>query len=119
MLQRALEHIPGSIALWKHIISLESEEEAKKLLYHAVECVPQCLEMWIQLAKLETYDHARAVLNKARQSLPLEHSIWVYAAMLEESQGKSAEQVNFLPDPSYPAKSHQDSAEKRAHDQTR
>lgn len=66
MLKRALENLPGSVSLWKSIIELGDEHEAKKLLYHAVECVPFCLEMWISLAKLESYDNARVVLNRAR-----------------------------------------------------
>jgi len=32
--------LPGSVTLWKQLIQLEDEKEAKKLLYHAVECIP-------------------------------------------------------------------------------
>jgi pre-mRNA-processing factor 6 len=88
--------LPGSITLWKQLILLEGEREAKKLLYHAVECVPQCLDMWIELAKLETYENAKLILNKARQNLPLEHSIWIHAAMLEESEGKGSSGVELV-----------------------
>jgi len=88
VLRRAIEHMPGEARLWKELIELEDEEEAKSLLHKAVECVPGNLEMWLALAKLETYENARSVLNKARKALPTEPAIWVNAAKLEESMGR-------------------------------
>jgi pre-mRNA-processing factor 6 len=94
VLRRSLEHIPNSEKLWKELIELEGEGEAKVLLHRAVECVPQSLELWLALAKLESYEAARLVLNRARQALPTEPSIWVHAAKLEESQGREQESVD-------------------------
>ncbi|GAB2209645.1 hypothetical protein Drorol1_Dr00026865 [Drosera rotundifolia] len=36
---------------------------------------------------LETYDNARKVLNKAREKIPKEPAIWITAAKLEEANG--------------------------------
>jgi pre-mRNA-processing factor 6 len=66
VLKRALEYIPNSELLWKELIELSSESEAKVLLHRAVECIPTRLEFWLALAKLENYENAKAVLNKAR-----------------------------------------------------
>ena len=96
VLRRALENIPNSERLWRELIELEGEGEAKILLYHAVECIPHDLEMWLALAKLETYENARAVLNKARQALPHEYSIWVHAAKLEESEGRPIKNIENI-----------------------
>ncbi len=57
------------VKLWKELIELEGESEAKILLHRAVECVPHCLEMWVALAKLENYSNARVVLNKGNYYL--------------------------------------------------
>lgn len=54
ILKRALEHIPNNVGLWKELIELEGEGEAKDLLYKAVECCPRSLDLWIGLAKLES-----------------------------------------------------------------
>lgn len=70
VLKRGLEFIPNSEQLWKELIELSTEAEAKVLLHKAAECIPNKLEVWLALAKLETYHNAKAVLNKARQYLP-------------------------------------------------
>lgn len=62
ILRRGLENVPNSIRLWRELIELEGESEAKTLLHKAVECVPHCLEMWLALAKLETYDNAKVII---------------------------------------------------------
>lgn len=66
ILKRALEFVPNSVDLWKELIELSSENEAKILLHKAVECIPTNLQLWLALAKLESYENAKAVLNKAR-----------------------------------------------------
>ncbi|EGR31141.1 pre-mRNA splicing factor, putative [Ichthyophthirius multifiliis] len=96
VLRKALEHIPDQPKLWKYLIQLENEKEAKILLYKAVECIPGDLDMWLALAKLETYENAKAVLNRARKALPQEHSIWINAAKLEESDGKPQSKITEL-----------------------
>lgn len=55
VLRRALEHIPTEVDIWKELIQLENEEEAKLLLRRAVTCIPSSTELWLALAKLETY----------------------------------------------------------------
>lgn len=40
VLKRSLEFIPNSEMLWKELIELSSESEAKILLHKAVECIP-------------------------------------------------------------------------------
>jgi len=77
ILKRALEYIPNSDLLWKELIELSTEAEARILLHKAVECIPSKIEFWLALAKLETYEVAKAVLNKARQFLPQDASIWI------------------------------------------
>ena len=84
VLRKALEIIPNSVRLWKELIELENEEDAKILLSRAVECVNN-VDLWLALAKLETYDNAKKVLNKAREANPTEAMIWVTAAELEEA----------------------------------
>jgi len=87
ILKRALEYNSTDLDLWKQLIELGSEDEARELLHTAVKCIPNQLELWLALAKLETYENARVVLNDARKALPKEFSIWVYAAKLDEAQG--------------------------------
>ena len=90
ILKRALEYNSTDIDLWKQLIELGTEDEARDLLHTAVKCLPKKLELWLALAKLETYDNAKSVLNEARKELPKEFSIWVYAAKLDEAQGNTA-----------------------------
>jgi pre-mRNA-processing factor 6 len=66
VLKRALEFIPASERLWRELIELSGEGEARILLHKAVECIPTQLEFWLALAKLEDYDNAKSILNKAR-----------------------------------------------------
>lgn len=73
--------------LWKAVVELSSEDDARVLLARAVECCPQHVELWLALARLETYDNARRVLNKARETVPTDASIWITAAKLEEANG--------------------------------
>ena len=87
ILRRALEYVSTSERVWKALIELESEDDARALLYRAVECIPDKVDMWLALAKLETYENARVVLNRAREAVPTDHTIWIHAAKLEETQG--------------------------------
>ncbi|CAN6333107.1 unnamed protein product [Urochloa humidicola] len=87
VLRKGLEHIPDSVRLWKAIVELANEEDARLLLHRAVECCPLHVELWLALARLETYDQARKVLNKVREKLPKEPAIWITAAKLEEANG--------------------------------
>ena len=90
ILKRALEYNSTDIDLWKQLIELGTEDEARDLLHTAVKCLPNKLELWLALAKLENYENAKSVLNEARKALPKEFSIWVYAAKLDEAQGNVA-----------------------------
>ncbi|PWA91115.1 hypothetical protein CTI12_AA093040 [Artemisia annua] len=85
-----IENIPDSVRLWKAVVELANEEDAKLLLQRAVECCPLHVELWLALARLETYDAAKKVLNKAREKLPKEPAIWITAAKLEEANGNTA-----------------------------
>lgn len=71
----ALDEIPDSVRLWKALVEISSEEEARILLHRAVECCPLDVELWLALVRLETYGVARSVLNKARKKLPKERAI--------------------------------------------
>lgn len=87
----ALEHIPNSVLLWKHTISLEtSPEDARILLRRAVELLPHSVELWLALARLETPQEAQKVLNAARKAAPTSHEIWIAAARLTEQQKNAA-----------------------------
>ncbi|QDZ22821.1 pre-mRNA splicing factor [Chloropicon primus] len=88
VLRKALERLPNSVRLWRALVDLSTEEDARILLRRAVECCPQHKELWLALAKLETYDKAKKVLNKARQTLPTEPLIWITAAKLEETKNR-------------------------------
>jgi pre-mRNA-processing factor 6 len=87
VLRKALEQNPKSIPLWKAIVDLASEKDARILLSHAVECCPHDIELWLALTKLENYENARKILNRAREAIPTEPQIWFIASKLEESQG--------------------------------
>ena len=90
VLKRALEFNSNDLNLWKQLVELGTEDEARDLLHTAVKCIPNQLELWLALAKLESYENAKSVLNQARKALPKEYSIWVYAAKLDETQGDIA-----------------------------
>ncbi|GAB4831493.1 hypothetical protein Ancab_005511 [Ancistrocladus abbreviatus] len=75
--------------LWKAVVELANEEDARLLLQRAVECCPLHVELWLALARLETYDNAKKVLNKAREKLSKEPAIWITAAKLEEANGNT------------------------------
>jgi len=97
ILRKALENIPTSVDIWKKLIELENEEEAKLLLSKAVECVPDNVEMWLALARLENYEKAKVVLNRARRAIPTDLSIWIHAVKLEEAQnGDSTKKLEEL-----------------------
>ncbi|GAY44805.1 hypothetical protein CUMW_084660 [Citrus unshiu] len=85
----ALDEIPDSVRLWKALVEISSEEEARILLHRAVECCPLDVELWLALVRLETYGVARSVLNKARKKLPKERAIWIAAAKLEANGNTS------------------------------
>ncbi|RCV17769.1 hypothetical protein SETIT_3G246400v2 [Setaria italica] len=89
VLRKGLEHIPDSVRLWKAVVELANEEDARLLLHRVVECCPLHVELWLALARLETYDQARKVLNKAREKLPKEPAIWITATKLEEANGNT------------------------------
>ena len=86
VLRRALEHIPTEVDVWKELIQIENEEEAKILLKNAVTCIPSSTDMWLALAKLESYQEARKVLNTASNANPHSIQIYIAAAKLEEAQ---------------------------------
>ncbi|KAH9783075.1 TPR REGION domain-containing protein [Citrus sinensis] len=88
-LRMALDEIPDSVRLWKALVEISSEEEARILLHRAVECCPLDVELWLALVRLETYGVARSVLNKARKKLPKERAIWIAAAKLEANGNTS------------------------------
>lgn len=94
-LKKALEVNSESVKLWKELISLSPESEAKKYLEKAVICAPHSLDLWLALAKLEPYKDARKTLNNARKQLPCEPLIWISASKLEETQG-NLQNVNEL-----------------------
>ena len=79
VLRKALERVPTSVRLWKAVVDLSPEEDAKILLARATECCPQHVDLWLALARLETRENARVVLNKARETLPAEPLIWIGA----------------------------------------
>ena len=87
-LKKALELNPESVRLWKEVVAVSTESEAKKYLEKAVICAPHSLELWLALAKLLPYKEARRILNNARKQLPLEAAIWISAAKLEEAEGQ-------------------------------
>ena len=66
ILKKALNYLPDSPTIWKELIELVNENEARTLLHKAVECIPENRDMWLALAKLETLDNARVILNRAR-----------------------------------------------------
>ncbi|QCE03048.1 pre-mRNA-processing factor 6 [Vigna unguiculata] len=47
-----LEHIPDSVRLWKAVVKLANEEDARLLLLRAVECCPLHVELWLTLTRL-------------------------------------------------------------------
>ncbi|KAL8142470.1 hypothetical protein V2J09_015502 [Rumex salicifolius] len=85
VLRKGLEHISDSVRLWKAVVEISNEDDARILLQKAVECCPLHVELWLALARLETYYNAKKVLNKARTKLPKEPAIWITAAKLEEA----------------------------------
>eukprot|EP00747_Dinoflagellata_sp_TGD_P155376 gnl/TRDRNA2_/TRDRNA2_177576_c0_seq1.p1 gnl/TRDRNA2_/TRDRNA2_177576_c0~~gnl/TRDRNA2_/TRDRNA2_177576_c0_seq1.p1 ORF type:complete len:636 (-),score=14.38 gnl/TRDRNA2_/TRDRNA2_177576_c0_seq1:929-2836(-) len=87
VLRKAVEKNPDSVVLWKNMIDLANEEEARILFSYAVNCCPRNVELWIALARLETYETARKVLNRAREVIPNDPQIWLTASKLEESHG--------------------------------
>ena len=76
-LDRALERIPQSVRLWKAVVEISEEDDARVLLSRAVESCPQHVELWLALARLETYENGRKVLNKARQAVPTSAEVWI------------------------------------------
>jgi hypothetical protein len=76
-LNRALERIPQSVRLWKAVVEISEEDDARVLLSRAVECCPQHVELWLVLARLETYENGIKVLNKAQQAVPTSAEVWI------------------------------------------
>jgi len=87
ILRAALEILPKSSTLWKSLIELENEEDAKILLFRAVELIPDNSDFWLALIKLANYSEAKIILNRARKNLPHELNFWLTAAKLEEKHG--------------------------------
>lgn len=85
VLRRALEHLPCDEDIWKELVALEDQDEAKVLLTKAVTCIPTSVSLWLALAKLEEYEKARSVLNKALNANPQSIEIYISAATLEEA----------------------------------
>lgn len=65
VLKRALEYLPAELQIWKELVSLSEELEAKVLLEKAVSVLPKEVDLWLALAKLEEYKKAKEVLNQA------------------------------------------------------
>ena len=59
VLRKGVENIHGSVRLWKAVVELANEEDAKILLQRAVECCMSHVELWLALAPLEKYDAAK------------------------------------------------------------
>jgi len=89
VLKKGLELNPDSVRLWKEIVSLCDEQQAKVYLRRASQCIPHNLELWLAFAKIESYKNARAILNEARKKMPYEPLIWINAAKLEEAEGNT------------------------------
>lgn len=70
VLRRALEQLPSDEDIWKELVGLEDQDEAKILLAKAVSCIPNSVTLWLAFAKLEEYEKARSVLNKALNANP-------------------------------------------------
>jgi len=47
--------LPTEVEIWKELVKLETEDEAKVLLNKAVACIPNSVDLWLALAKLESY----------------------------------------------------------------
>ena len=97
VLLRALERIPESVRLWKAVVEISDENDARILLSRAVECCPQHVELWLALARLETYKNAQKILNRARQAIPTSSEVWITASKLEESQGNQNAPAKIIP----------------------
>ena len=56
VLRRALELVPGSVALWRDAVRLEDDESAAAImLQRAVECAPHATDLWLALARLQRH----------------------------------------------------------------
>ena len=97
VLLRALERVPESVRLWKAVVDISNENDARILLSRAVECCPQHVELWLALAKLETYKNAQKILNRARKAIPTSADVWISASKLEESRGVETAPDKIIP----------------------
>ncbi|KAK4350295.1 hypothetical protein RND71_029608 [Anisodus tanguticus] len=67
VLRKGLEHIFDSVRLWKAVVELANEEDARLLLQRAVECCPLHVELWLDLAKLENCENAEKVRRRTNR----------------------------------------------------
>ncbi|GKV34271.1 hypothetical protein SLEP1_g42655 [Rubroshorea leprosula] len=95
VLRKGLEQIPDSVRLWKAVVELAKEEDARLLLHRVVECCLLHVELWLALAKLETYDMRRRFLTRPeksclrslREGLVIDREVWMKEAEAAERAG--------------------------------
>lgn len=73
VLRKALERNSTSVALWKALVELHEEAEARALLARAVECCPDQVELRVALVRLEPdFTQAKKVRSRSRHPSPRE-----------------------------------------------
>lgn len=96
VLRKALMEVPQSVELWKQLVNMEEDHEARELLREAVKCVPLSVDLWLALARLEDQKTAEKVLNKARKAVRTAPEIWIAAARLREQVNGQAKDVDKI-----------------------
>ncbi|PWA35532.1 pre-mRNA splicing factor [Artemisia annua] len=86
VLRKGLEHIPDSLRLWKAVVELANEEDAKLLLQRAVECCPLHVEFCLALTWLEKHDAAKQI----REGVEIDQEAWMKEAKAAEWVGSVA-----------------------------
>ncbi|PWA61392.1 pre-mRNA splicing factor [Artemisia annua] len=82
VLRKGLEHILDSLRLWKAVVELANEEDAKLLLQRAVECCPLHVEFWLALAW--------GVRALQREGVEIDREVWTKEAKAAEWVGSVA-----------------------------
>lgn len=68
VLRKALERNSSSVALWKALVELHEEAEARALLARAVECCPDQVDLRVALVRLEPdFTQAKKVRSHSRR----------------------------------------------------
>eukprot|EP00892_Ulva_mutabilis_P011693 jgi/Ulvmu1/8897/UM049_0079.1 len=97
VLRKALERNSSSVGLWKALVELHDEAEARALLARAVECCPDQVDLRVALVRLEPdFTQAKKVLNRAVKELPTEPVLHIIAAKLQEAQGTNPGMVHRI-----------------------